>query len=131
MKKLILCASVFALAACGGSEAEPEAMEDTAAMEEAAAPAGDGAVLYGTFDLAYADGTSGTVTVSEDGSYVSTAGDQTSNGVVEDVDGQACFDPEGDAPPQCWTQGETAEDGSFTSTSDDGTVVKVTPTAAE
>ncbi|WP_394727823.1 hypothetical protein [Altererythrobacter sp. GH1-8] len=130
MKKLIVCASMFALVACGGGEAEPEAMEEDAAVEEPAA-APEGAVIPGSYDLVYADGTTGTVTIGEDGTYSGTAGEESTAGTVADVDGKACFDPEGDAPAMCWTAGEPGEDGSFTSTADDGTVVKVTPAAAQ
>lgn len=128
MKKLIACAGIFALAACGGGEAEPEAMEEEAPAEEVAAP--EGAVIPGTYDLVYGDGTVGSVTINDDGTYSGTAGDQSTTGTVADVDGKACFDPDGDAPALCWTAGEQGEDGSFTSTADDGNVVKVTPAAA-
>ena len=129
MKKLIVCASALALVACGGGEAEPEAMEEEA-MEEAVEEA-TGAVLPGSYDLVYGDGATGTVTITEDGTYSGTQGDQSTSGTVEDVDGKACFDPEGDVGATCWTNGEIAEDGSFTSTADDGSVVKVTPAAAD
>ena len=130
MKKLILCASVLALAACGGGEAEPEAMEEKDAMaDEAAAP--EGPVIPGSYDLVYGDGTVGSVTINDDGTYSGTQGDEAASGTVEDVDGKACFDPEGDEPALCWTNGDAAEDGSFTSTADDGSVVKVTPVTAE
>jgi len=128
MKKLLVCASVLALAACGG-EAEPDAVEEAAPVEEAAEP--QAAVIPGTYDLVYDDGTTGTVTVNEDGTYSGSRGDTSTTGTVTDVDGKACFDPEGDPPALCWTAGEQGEDGSFTSTADDGTSVKVTPVTAE
>lgn len=131
MKKLIVCASALALAACGGGEAEPEAMEAEGAMAEEATMEEAGAVVPGEYSLVYGDGTEGSVTIGDDGTYSGTAGDQATSGTVEDVDGKACFDPEGDAPAVCWTAGEPGEDGSFTSTADDGTVVKVTPVSGE
>ena len=45
-------------------------------------------------------------------------------------DGKTCFDPEGDAPEACWTDGEPDAAGVFTATAPDGTVVTVTPRAA-
>lgn len=133
MKKLILCAGVLALAACGGGEAETDAMDDKAAMEDTAmvdtVVDPDSPVIPGNYDLAYADGTTGTLTIGEDGTYASTHGADTASGMVTEVDGKACFDPEGSPPAMCWTNSERAEDGSVTSTSDDGVVVKVSEAA--
>ena len=122
MKKWIVLAGVAALAAC--QQAEAPAEEETA-MEEAAPAANEGP---GTFEVTYADGSVGTVTTAEDGTFTATMGEETGAGTVTEVDGKLCFDPEGDDPEQptnCWTNGEVGEDGSWTSTSDDGETVPV------
>lgn len=130
MKKWIALASVAALAAC--QQAEAPAEEE--AMEEAAAPAANEGP--GTFEVTYADGSVGTVTTTAEGTFTATLGDQSGTGTVAEVDGKLCFDPEGDDPEQptrCWTNSEPGEDGSWTSTSDDGetVTVKVAAAAAE
>ncbi len=131
MKKLIVCASAIALAACGGGEAEPEAMEDDGAMEETAM-ADDSAVVPGSYTITTADGESYTTVVNADGTFTAGEGEDAVTGTVAEVDGKACFDTDGDDEgPVCWTNGDAGEDGSFTSTADSGDVVKVVPQAAE
>ena len=127
MKKWIALASVAALAAC--QQAEAPAEEE--AMEEAAAPAANEGP--GTFEVTYADGSVGTVTTTAEGTFTATLGDQSGTGTVAQVDGKLCFDPEGDDPEQptrCWTNSEVGDDGTWTSTSDDGETVTVKVAAA-
>lgn len=127
MKKLIAAASVLAIAACSQPATEEEAVEE---VVEEAAPAVGGP---GTYEVTYADGSVGMLTTSEDGTFSATIGDQTGSGTVSEADGKVCFDPEGDDPEQptmCWTSSAPAEDGSWTSTSDDGETVTVRPVEA-
>lgn len=121
MKKLVIAASILALAAC----AKP-AEEAAPAAEETAAPAANEGA--GTFEVTYADGSVGSVTTTEDGKFTATLGDQSGAGTVTETDGKICFDAEGDDPEQptrCWTNSEVGADGSWTSTADDGEVVTV------
>ena len=125
MKKLIAIASVPVLAACQQAEA-PEVEE---VIEEVAEPAPVGP---GTFDVTYADGTVATMVSSEDGTFTITSGENSASGTYANVDGQVCFDADGDDEgAACWTNSPLAEDGSFTSVSDDGDTVTVAPAAAE
>lgn len=127
MKKLVIAASVLALAAC----AEPATDDAAPAVEEAAAPAANEGP--GTFEVTYADGSVGSVTTTAEGTFTATLGDQTAAGTVTQADGKICFDAEGDDPEQptrCWTNSEIGADGSWTSTADDGEVVTVRPAAA-
>ncbi|TNE47128.1 MAG: hypothetical protein EP341_09480 [Sphingomonadales bacterium] len=127
MKKLIAAASVLAIAACSQPAPEEEAVEE---VVEEAAPAVGGP---GTYEVTYADGSVGMLTTSEDGTFSVTLGDQTGSGTVSEADGKVCFDPDGDDPEQpttCWTPSAPAEDGSWTSTSDDGETVTVRPVEA-
>lgn len=131
MRKLIVLASVFALAACGGETAEEPAAVET---PEAAAPAtvanGSGA---GTYTVTTADGTEFTAQINEDGTYSDTAADGTvmAEGTWAVTDGKTCFTPTTEGvEPECFTESPAGEDGSFTATSDAGDVVTVRPAVA-
>ncbi|MCB2082986.1 MAG: hypothetical protein H6920_04205 [Sphingomonadaceae bacterium] len=132
MKKLILMAGCAALAACSGAK-EDAAPEGDAAATTAEAPAEDS--MAGTYEATAADGTVITTTIDAEGNYVDTVdGKQTGSGTVAVAkNGQTCFNSsEAGAAPECWTDGEKAEDGSWTATNDDGesvTVRKVEPAA--
>jgi hypothetical protein len=126
MKKLIVTASILVLAACG----QP-ATEDAPASEEMAETAAvEGA---GTFDYAADDGSGGgRIVMNEDGTYADTYEGETTTGKWTAGDGQTCFTPDAEGSEEtCWTDGEPAEDGSFTSTAPDGTTVTVTPVVEE
>ena len=121
MKKLIAVAATAILAACGG--APEEAAPEEAPVEEVVA---ESAVVPGTYEVTWSDGNVSTMVVNDDGTFNSTAGEEASSGTVEEVEGKVCFDAEGDEEgAMCWTASEPAEDGSWTSTSDDGEVVTV------
>lgn len=124
MKKLTMIAGCVSLAACSGADAPAEGEADTEIVS-AEAPASEG--LLGTYEVTNADGTVGTTTFDAEGGYISMADDaETGRGTVAMVNGQTCFNSaeEGSAP-ECWTDGEPAEDGSWVSTSDDGETVTV------
>ncbi len=126
MKKWIALISVAALAAC--AEAEAPAPEVDEAVEEVA----ESAVIPGTYEVSWPDGTVTTTTITDDGTFETTNGEESQSGTVVDMDGKACFDAEGDDEGAvCWTAGEQAEDGSFSSTADDGTIVTVKPVSEE
>lgn len=128
MKKLIALAAIATLAACGErAEEAPAPVETTAA----AAPEMTAADIAGTYDAKYPDGTTHVVVINPDGSFTDTDGEGVeTKGMWASKDGKSCFDPEGDAPEACWTDGEPDANGVFTATAPDGTVVTVTPRAA-
>jgi len=112
------------LAACNQEAPADDVVADEAPAE-AAAPAVGGP---GTYEVTYADGTVGTMTRAEDGTFTAKRGEESATGKVTEADGKACFDVDGDEEgPRCWTAGEVAEDGSWTATADDGEVVTVKP----
>ncbi len=127
MKRLITLACVVALAGCAEAEA-PEVEE--AVVEEVAVPAPVGP---GTYEVTYADGTIGTMVSAEDGTFTTSIdGEVAGSGTYTDTDGQVCFDSDGDEEgAQCWTNSPAADDGSFTSVSDEGETVSVVPVVAE
>lgn len=123
MKKLIALASCVALAAC--AQGEDDAAVEADAATTAEAPAEES--MAGTYEATMADGTVVTTIVDEDGNYVDRVdGARVEMGTVAMVNGQTCFNSseEGSAP-DCWTDGEKAEDGSWTATNDDGESVTV------
>ena len=119
MKKLVLVAVLgLTLAACDNAaeESDEPVTEDTTA----AAPVEES--MAGTYEFEM-DGTPTTAVLMDDGTY-----SDTQNGEVieagtwqERDDGKVCFDPEGDdTPDTCFTIGETAADGTFVATPDEG-----------
>ena len=131
LTSLVILAS--AVAACGKSEPAPEAATSAAPADAAATAAAPVAKLpaAGSYEWSSADGKAkGTTTINADGSYREVVnGGLPTAGIVSMVDGKTCFDPSGDKPAECSTDGEPAADGSFTSTAADGTVLNVKPVA--
>lgn len=122
MRYSIACVAVLGLAACAPGETETEVVEEPAVEEVAAAP---GSVAPGNYLVTDADGET-PFTMNEDGTWsgVDDEGNEQS-GTSEIVDGKICFTTEGEEEANCWTNSEVAEDGSFTSVSDDGEEVSV------
>ena len=127
MKKLIAIASIAVLAACAKPAEETPAPAETtaAAAPEAVAPG------PGIYQVKYADGSMGEVTLNADNTYTAKDGKGVeTTGTFAMKDGKSCFDAAGDVPEMCWKESPANADGTFSSTSDDGTVVTVTPPAA-
>jgi len=120
MKKIMTLAACAALAACSQAEApaEEEAVVEAPVEEES---------MAGAFEATAEDGSTSTTVLDADGNYTETAADGTvSSGTVAMVNGQTCFNSsEEGAAPDCWTDGEAAEDGSWVATNDDGVSVTV------
>lgn len=128
MKKLILIAGCVSLAACSQGEAPAEADKEMMAAETAAEE-----TLVGTYDATGADGVTSVTTVDTEGNYTVTVdGAEVEAGTVVETADQTCFNSseEGSAP-ECWTDGEPAEDGSWVATSDDGATMTITKRAEE
>jgi hypothetical protein len=134
MKRLLLVAGFAALAACG--QQEPAATEDAnATIAEADANAADSNAAGlltangsppGTYEVTMKDGSKGQTTLSADGTYVDKNSNGTeSKGTWNVAGGKTCFDPEGDEGAMCYTESETAADGTFTATPDKGDPVTV------
>lgn len=124
MKKLILIASIAALAACSKpAENAPEATASTEAAPAAAAGEPTLADMVGIYEVKGAKGEIGSTVINADGTYVDTdaAGKQI-KGTFARKDGKDCFDPEGDAAEECFTTTEPAADGTFTATGPSGPV---------
>lgn len=133
MRKFIFLAAPLALAACA-QEAE---VDETSAVEEAevaAVTTANGTVTPMTAQVMGGDGPQGLSTLNADGTYqdLDAEGGVVAEGTWAVVEGKTCFTPTTEGvDPQCWTESEPAEDGSFTATSDGGDEVTVTPVAAE
>jgi len=116
MKKLIAFASVAALAACSPAETEAPAVEETVAVEAVA-----GSVAPGDYTVTWADSSTSTFTLNEDGTYVAVRNGETVEGTSAIVDGKICFtDSTEGAEAECWTNSAVGADGGFTSVSDAG-----------
>jgi hypothetical protein len=127
MKKLMIIAALSALAGCS-QQAEKTAEAEAAPVEAAAPPATESASLVGDFDVKMADGKMAKTTINADGTYVDTDPDgKETKGKFAMKDGKECFDADGDEAELCWTSTKPGADGSFTSTSDKGDTVTVTP----
>ncbi len=134
MKRLLIVASCLAIAACGEAAApvEEEAAVEEVAAEVAEAPAAvDGGPLAGSYNTVDADGQSAVWTLAEDGTFTLAAeGVDPVSGTYTNTTGEDgdtfCADPEGDeAGETCWAISTPAEDGSWTATAEDGSVLTV------
>lgn len=129
MRKLILVASVLALAGCEAEADVADANADAAAVEEVAEV--DPAV--GTYSWTEDDGTEVTGHLEADGTaYMTVDGERTNPASwARSEDGQICMegvDEEGEEWSDCMTFGEVAADGTVEITDSEGnvdTVVKV------
>jgi len=132
MKKILISASILALAACSQPE-EPAPIEEEVAEAPAAV---DGGPLAGSYNTVDADGQSAVWTLAEDGTFTLAAeGVDPVSGTYTNTTGEDgdtfCADPEGDeAGETCWAISTPAEDGSWTATAEDGSVLTVNRTDA-
>ncbi|MEO8176195.1 MAG: hypothetical protein ABI626_06005 [Sphingomicrobium sp.] len=119
MKKLILVATVAALAACSGKAPEAatndtaatnmEASADTAAATQMAL---DGKTAAGTYTATSPDGRVLNQTVTADGKLVTVEGDKTTNGTwTSSRPEEFCITNDGEAKPTCYTESMDAKRG--------------------
>ena len=129
MKAYLALSAALIFAACSPAADTDTEAEVEAPVEEVAAM--DGSVAAGDYTVDYGDRT-GPFSIDADGNWTST--DEEGNpvsGTSEVVDGKICFTATGEDGSECWTNQPAAADGSFSSTSDAGETVTVTPAAAE
>lgn len=128
MKKLILIAGCVSLAACSQGDAPAEADKEMMAAENTTEE-----TLAGTYDSTDSQGQVSVTTIDAEGNYtVSIDGAEVATGTAVVTKDQTCFNSaEEGAAPDCWTDGEPAEDGSWVATSDSGTTVTVMKRAEE
>ena len=128
MRKILISASILALAACSQAE-EPAPVEEEEVVEAPAAI--DGGPLAGSYNTVDADGQSAIWELAEDGTFTLTAeGVDPVTGTYTNSSGEDgdtfCADPDGDeAGKTCWAISVPGEDGSWTATADDGSVLTV------
>jgi len=128
MRKILISASILALAACSQAE-EPAPVEEEEVVEAPAAI--DGGPLAGSYNTVDADGQSAIWELAEDGTFTLTAeGVDPVTGTYSNTSGDDgdtfCADPDGDeAGETCWAISVPGEDGSWTATADDGSVLTV------
>lgn len=125
MKTYLALSAALAVAACSpAADTEAEVPVDEVA-------AYDGSVAPGDYSVDDGEGTS-PFSIDADGNWNGVDDEGNPNeGTSEIVDGKICFTTAGDDVARCWLNEAPGEDGSFTSTSDEGETVTVTPVAAE
>jgi len=136
MKKAILAAAIFALAACSQSETPAEAPEGAAAtVETESVLEGDApgfeAVAPGSYSVTRANGEVDSITIHPGMTYSRVAADGTATGgTIFMQDGKTCFVVEGVEGHNCFVDGPKQPDGSMQTTSDEGALATVRPVAA-
>lgn len=133
MRKLIFLAAPLALAACA-QEAEVEEAVATEEVEAAVLTTANGTATPMMGEVTSAEGPQGMSSLNADGTFqdMDADGELVAEGTWAVVDGKTCFTPTTEGTdPECWTESEPAEDGSFTAVSDTGAEVTITPAAAE
>ncbi len=131
MRILIATASAFALAACSQAEAPEPEVEEPAAEAEASTIV-DGGPLAGAYSTVSADGVEASWTLAEDGTFtLETEGEDVVTGTYRNEDGEDgskfCADPAGDEAGEiCFALSVPGDDGSWTATDPDGSVLTVT-----
>jgi len=125
MRRLTIFAGVLALTACGvqpEAASEPEETVTDFTLANGAPP--------GMYEMTGGDGSSSIITIAADGTFsqMTPEGTHGATGTLEVVNGQTCFRlRERGAEPLCYTEGELADDGSFTTTPDGGEAIEVRP----
>lgn len=125
MKVYLTLAACLAIAACSpAAESEAEPTTEPTVEEVAVAPGG---VAPGYYMVDDSEG-SAPFSIDADGNWTGQDAEGNANsGTSEVVDGKICFTTTGEEGTECWLNEASAEDGSFSSTSDEGETVKVTP----
>lgn len=118
MKKLIAFGAVLALAGCS-QEAADEPIAEEVVAEEAVPEK----VVTNAFDVTGDDGETTSLVLYDDGTFL--FGEMT--GTYSEKDGMTCYvADEGEGEETCWSAAVEGEDGTWTSTSEDGEVVTLT-----
>jgi hypothetical protein len=135
MRKSILFAAVFALAACNGAETEADDTDATQTGETAdnsdvlagEAP-GFEAVAPGTYQVTRPGGEVDYIEIHPGMTFSRVAADGTATGgSIFMKDGKTCFLVEGEEQENCFTDGPRQADGTMETTSANGDVSTVRP----
>ena len=138
MRKSILFAAVFALAACNGAdnEADDADVATTGEMAESGSASdvlegeapGFEAVAPGTYQVTRAGGEVDYIEIHPGMTFSRVAADGTATGgSIFMKDGKTCFLVEGEDQENCFTDGPRQSDGTMQTTSADGNVSTVRP----
>lgn len=135
MKKIVLGAVVLSLAAACGQEAAEEPAADEVATEEVAVTDANGETMeayLGSWDVVYADGSTGVTTNNADGTYTGEMADGTAlSGTWTFGAEESCWQATDSEEATCYTVGAGDENGTRVLTMADGTSISVTPKAEE
>ena len=131
MKKSILAAAVFTLAACNGAGTDdadaPEAVA-TVAEVDPNAEAGFEAVAPGNYEVVHANGSIDQLTVLPGMTWAMVFADsEPAGGTIFAQGGKNCFVTEGVEGQKCFEGSEPDEHGVMKVTAEDGEVMTVRP----
>ena len=137
MRKSILFAAVFALAACNGAETEADDADAAATQTGEAADNSDvlegeapgfEAVAPGTYQVTRAGGEVDYIEIHPGMTFSRVAaGGAATGGSIFMTDGKICFLVEGEEQENCFTDGPRQPDGTVKATSAEGNVSTVRP----
>ena len=130
MKKSILAAAVFALAACNGADTDKaDAPDDVVVAEvDPDADAGFEAVAPGDYEVHRADGSIDQLTVLPGMTWAMVFSDgEAAGGTIFAQGGKNCFVTEGVEGHQCFEGSVPDADGVMQVTAEDGEVMTVRP----
>jgi hypothetical protein len=124
MRSLIVLGTALALAGCGErADTVAEATPTATATADTPSPAANQSAtgdMTGRYEVTLADGSVISETINADGTYVDVMDGEETRGRWRMDGAKSCFDPDGDAPEECYTSAPPAADGSFVVTSADG-----------
>ncbi len=128
MHKVILIATIAALAGCSQEKAPPPAATDNVAAAQAPAVTPGVMSLNETTWTFTDDGKKIQESIDANGNYVASSGrEHVDHGTYASVDGKACFTSAMNKDgPECWTVVDTAIGETKETVSDKGEKVKVT-----
>ena len=132
MKKILLLATVAALAACSPKTENTAAPANDVTAPDTAndAMANDAAAAWtgfepGTYAVTDGKGAKSDVTINSDGTYTGTdAAGKTESGTFVMTGAKGCFTAKG-AAEMCYTNSAPGTDGSWSGTGDDGSKATV------
>ena len=136
MRKSIVLAAAFALAACNGTASDETDAPETAQADAGAAvdstdpdaDAGFEAVAPGNYEVRRADGKIDQLTILPGMTWAMVFSDgEPAGGTIFAQGGKNCFVTEGEEGHQCFEGSEPAADGSMKVTAEDGEVMTVVP----
>lgn len=122
---LALLALPVLLAACSSEEIDQP--DDGVVLLDGAAAGGP--TKAGAYEVLEDGEVVGSTRIDADGRYIETYpdGSQVSGQMRREANNRVCFDPDGEDPAACFSEGDVSADGSFEVVGDDGSTAIIRP----